>query len=90
MDKPTKRQIGGGVGRLWIGGSMLVALDQSSWVNRNGSRCLWIDVGAGDRCLWVNGNGFLCLWIGAFGLTETSLCMCICRCGSALVAEMDA
>ena len=26
-DKPTKRQIGASVGRLWIGGLVLVALD---------------------------------------------------------------
>ena len=43
--------------------SVLVALDQSSWADRNGSGCLWINVGSGDRCLWVNGNGFWCLWI---------------------------
>ena len=37
---------------------VLVALDQSSWVDKNGSRCLWISVCSGDRYLWVNENGF--------------------------------
>ena len=66
-DKPTERQIGAGVGRLWISGSVLVALDQSSWVDGNESGCLWINVSGEDWCLWVNENGFWCLWIGIGG-----------------------
>ena len=54
MNKPTKRQIGARVGCLWISGSMLVALDQSSCVNGNGSGYLWISVGSQDQCLWVD------------------------------------
>ena len=52
-------------------GSVLVALNQSSWVNGNGSGCLWIGVGGRDQYLWVNENGFCfdvggryrCLWV---------------------------
>ena len=64
-NKPTERQIGAGVGRLWIDGSVMVALDQSLWVDGIGSRCLWIGVGGGDRCLWIDGVcacGFWFLW----------------------------
>ena len=51
-------------------GSVLVALDQSSWVDENGSKCcgsvlateisacgstgMGFDAGSGDQCLWVN------------------------------------
>ena len=57
-DKPTKRQIGASVGCLWISGSILVALDQSSCVIENGSVYLWISVGSQDQCLWVDENVF--------------------------------
>ena len=70
-DKPTERQIGAGVGRVWISGSVLVALDQSSWVDGNGFGCLWISIGGGDWCLWVDWNDslrvHLSLWVGACG-----------------------
>ena len=80
-DKPTERQISVGVGHLWIGGLVLVALDQSSWVDGNGSKCLWIDVGGKDQCLWVNGNGFWCLWIDASGEDRCLWVDRFCACG---------
>ena len=47
-DKPTERQISASVGHLWIGGSVLVALDQSLCVDGNGFGCLGVGVGGKD------------------------------------------
>ena len=75
---------------------MLVVLDQSSWVDENGSRCLWIGVGGRDRAYGSTGMGVdacgsvLVVEICACGFTGMSLYMCICRCGSVLMVEMDA
>ena len=75
---------------------MLVALDQSSWVDGNGlDACglvLAVEIGAcGSMGMGFDACGSaLAVEIGACGLTGTSLCMCICHCGSVLVAEMDA
>ena len=75
---------------------MLMALDQSSWVDGNGSDACGLVLAAEIGACGSMGMGFdacgsaLVVEIGACGLTGTSLYMCICRCGSALVAKMDA
>jgi len=88
-DKPTERQIGAGVGRLWIGagGARLEFMGRRKWVWMLVDRC-WRrrSVLVGQRewvlMLWISaGGGDWCLWVDWNKSLHVHLSLWVGACG---------